>query len=306
VNQQEIIPGAFFEYTQTIKDIFTLIAGIRADQHNEYGLLITPRLHLRYQPTEQISLRASAGKGYRKTNVFAENYSIMASQRKIHFLEELKMENAWNYGINMTIDFKLFKFPAQFDLEYYHTDFINQVIVDMDSDPAAVFIYNLDGKSYSNSYQAQLSFEPVKRLKTLIAFRINDVKTTINDKLLERPFTNVYKGLVTLSYIFPKDHWQLDLTSQFNGKTRIPDTKKMPAALQREEYSPAWTNILGQVTYRVKRWEMYVGAENLLDFTQKDPITEAWAPYHTHFDTSMVWGPIVGAKYYTGVRYTIK
>ncbi len=306
VNDQEIIPGAFFEYTQTFKDVFTLIAGIRADHHNTYGTLITPRLHIRYQPTEKLTIRASAGKGYRKANIFAENYSIMASQRKIYFMEELKMEDAWNYGLNFTYDFKIQNFPAQFDVEYYHTTFINQVIVDMDADPASVYLYNLDGKSWSNSYQAQLSFEPVKRLKTLVAFRVNDVKSTINNTLQERPFTNIYKGLVTLSYILPGDRWQLDLTSQFNGPTRIPDTKKMPAALQRDTHSPAWTNILGQVTYRVKRWEIYVGGENLLNFTQKDPITEAWAPYHTHFDTSMVWGPIVGAKYYSGIRYTIK
>jgi outer membrane receptor for ferrienterochelin and colicins len=169
-----------------------------------------------------------------------------------------------------------------------------------------VFIYNLDGKSYSNIYQLQFTFEPLKNLNILGAFRINDVKVTENGNLVKKAMVNAYKGLITISYATRFNKWKFDLTTQFNGKARIPDTRKMPLLLQRPEYSPAYIQLLAQVTRHFKKFEVYLGGENLTNFTQKDPITEYWRPYHTHFDTSMVWGPIAGATIYAGLRFSIK
>ena len=305
-DRKEIVPGAFFEYTLQSSEKLTLIAGLRADHHNSYGFFFTPRMHLRYAFGTGTILRASAGKGYRTANILSENYSIMASQRVIHINNDLKQENAWNFGLNVTQDLQLFGREAQFDAEGYRTWFINQVIVDLDSLPAGVFVYNLDGKSYSNIFQLQFSFEPVKRLSVLAAIRFNDVKITEGGKLREKAMSNKYKGLFTASYATPFDKWRFDLTVQLNGKARIPDTRKMPAILQREPYSPVYTQLLAQVTRKFKYFEVYLGGENLTNFTQKDPVTEYWRPYHTHFDTSMVWGPIVGATVYAGLRYTVK
>jgi hypothetical protein len=153
---------------------------------------------------------------------------------------------------------------------------------------------------------AQITFLPVNRLSVLAAFRVSDVKTTINNKLQEKPMVNAYKGIVSLNYATKFDKWKFDLTTQFNGKARIPDTQKMPVSLQREAYSPAYMQVFAQVTRKFKKFEVYLGGENLTNFTQKDPVTEAFAPYHTHFDTSMVWGPLVGATVYAGFRYVIK
>lgn len=305
-NRVESVYGAFFEYTFHFQDVLSVIAGIRADHHNTFGTFYTPRLNIKYQLNETLTLRGSAGKGYRTANVFAENYSLMASQRLLEFAEPLKQEEAWNFGINLTKDFMLFSRKAQFDIEGYRTNFISQVIVDMDSLPQSVFFYNLHGKSFSNSMQAQLTMEPVRHFTVLMAFRINDVKTTIGGKLQDKPFVNAFKGLVTLQYSTKFEIWKFDLTGQLNGPARIADTQKMPASLQRNSHSPTNFNLLAQVTKKYKHFDVYLGGENLTNFTQKDPITEANAPYHTHFDTSMVWGPIVGTSIYAGIRFTIK
>ena len=306
MDRKEIVPGAYLEYNWTPVENLTLIGGIRADHHNKYGLFFTPRFHLRYKILPTTSLRASAGKGYRTANLFAENFSIMASQRIIHIEKNLKQEEAWNFGINLTHDFKLFGRDAQVDFEAYRTNFISQIITDFDSIPSDVFFYNLNGKSYANSYMAQITFLPVERLSVLAALRVSDVKTTINNVLRQKQMVNRYKGILSLNYATKFDKWKFDLTTQFNGKARIPDTKNMPELLQRGEYSPSYIQVLAQVTRKFKLFEVYLGGENLTNFTQKDPVTEAFAPYHTHFDTSMVWGPLVGATVYAGFRYTLK
>ena len=49
-----------------------------------------------------------------------------------------------------------------------------------------------------------------------------------------------------------------------------------------------------------------MGGENLTNFTQDNRITEFQRPYHTWFDGSMVWGPVVGMTVYAGIRLTLK
>jgi len=304
-NRTEWVPGAFFEYTLNVKEKFAMIIGARIDYNSLYGWCFTPRLHLKYKFNESTVLRASAGKGYRTVNVFAENTGIFVSQRSLLFLENLNQEEAWNFGINFTKDFKLFNNKAEFSIDAYRTSFVNQVIVDVDSLPTAVFFSNLHGRSYANSIQAQFTFEPLSRFSVTAAFRVNDVKITENGELRIKPFVNSYKGLLTLSYATKWAKWKFDLTGQMNGPQRLPDTRKMPVSLQQPEYSPAYFQLLGQITRKFKYVDLYLGGENLSNFTQNDPIVEYWKPYHTHFDGSMGWGPIVGLTVYAGVRITI-
>jgi hypothetical protein len=301
----ESVAGAFFEYTYNLKDKFTLIAGIRADYDNIYGMFYTPRLNLRYKFNETTILRGSAGMGYRTANIISENLSLLASQRQLITVEPLDQEKAVNFGVNFIKEFKIFKRKAEFDIDVYRTQFLNQVIVDMDSMPTAVYFYNLNGQSYSNSYQAQFSFEPVKRFTALLAFRINDVKTTIDGVLQQRPFVSKYKGLVTLSYATKFEKWKFDFTTQFNGSSRLPNQSKMPEVLRRPENTPEYIILNAQVTKKFRNFDIYLGCENITDFRQLDPITEPSRPYHTHFDTAMTWGPVVGRTFYLGFRYKL-
>ena len=59
----------------------------------------------------------------------------------------------------------------------------------------------------------------------------------------------------------------------------------------------------GQVSRAFKRWEIYVGGENLLNFRQPDAIRGAANPFGSEFDASMVWGPITGRVIYAGMRF---
>ncbi|MEI7500685.1 MAG: TonB-dependent receptor [Bacteroidota bacterium] len=306
MDRSEWSAGAFFEYTYDIKDKFTLIVGLRGDYNNRFGYFVTPRLHLRVNLTKDISLRGSIGKGYRSPNLLAENSAVFISQRALNFAPDLANEEAWNYGMNLTWNFKLFGHKAEFSVDAYRTSFVKQVIVDQDSLPTAVFFYNLNGKSYANVLQAQLIFAPIHQLSITMAFRLNDVKTTEGGTLKKKAMVNAYKGLLTVSYATKFEKWKFDLTGQLNGPARLPDTQKMPEFLMRRAYSPTWFNLLAQVTRKFRNFDIYIGGENLTNFRQMDPISEYWKPYHTHFDASMAWGPIVGITIYAGIRLTIK
>lgn len=304
--RRESVPGGFFEYTYKNHDKFTLILGLRADFHNIYGTIITPRLHMKYNVNEHTIFRASAGKGYRTPNIIAENNFLLASSRKLIIKNELKMEEAWNYGVNLTKYFNIFGREISLNAEYYRTDFINQAIIDRDQDISKIIIYNLDGKSYSNSFQIEAVYELFKGLDLVAAFRYNDVKMTINEKLLTKPLVNIYKGLINLSYISNLKKWQFDFTAQFNGESRLPNTDGNSEEYKMATKSSKYTLINAQVTKFFRKWEIYIGGENLTNFKQENPIIGADDPFGKFFDSSMVWGPITGIKIYTGFRYYIK
>ncbi len=306
-NRTEFVPGVFGQYTYTYPEKFNGIAGLRLDHNSVYGLLITPRLHLRYNLDQHTALRASAGRGYRSANVLTENTGVLASSRVLHFAEEFDLERAWNYGLNITRGFSLKEGrEINASVDFYRTDFQNQVVVDMDSDPGAVYFFNLNGKSYSNSFQAEVSLEPVERFDITLAYRFSDVKSTINGQLLEVPLTTRYKGLLTLSYATPFRKWAFDFTGQLNGQSRLPDTRMNPPEYRLEEYSPQYVVLHAQVSKRFKWFEIYAGGENLTDFRQENPILAPDDPFGPNFDASMVWGPLLGRRFYAGIRYTLK
>jgi len=305
-NRIESNVGGFFEYTLDLHDRFVVIAGVRADYNNLYGWIYTPRLHARVQIDKKTVLRGSIGKGYRTANPLAENTGLFMSQRKLHFASDLDQESAWNYGLNFTTEFTAFGRKMDIAIDMYYTSFQKQVVVDVDSLPTEVFFYNLNGESSAFSAQVQLTLRPLEGLTAIGAFRFNDVRMTEGGRLRQKAMVNAYKALITLSYATKFEKWKFDLTGQLNGPARLPDTGKLPETLRQPDYSPVWFNLLAQVTKKFKRFDVYIGGENLTNYRQKDPIIEANAPYHTYFDGSMVWGPVTGIMIYAGVRYTLK
>jgi len=302
LSRTEYVPGIFAEYTFTRKAL-TAMAGFRADHNSVYGTFITPRFHIRYNILDHVHLRASAGKGYRSPNVLAENNFLLASNRKLNIAPDLKMENAWNYGFTVHGFIPVFGKELSLMGEWFYTDFNNQVVIDMDTDPHAVNFSNLQGRSYASSFQIEANIEPVKGLTVTLAHRMNDVKTTINENLREKPLTNRTKSLMTLSYQSPLRKWQYDFTTQFNGGGRLPDPDSNRPLWERE-FKP-FTIMNAQITRNFKTWSVYGGAENITGFVQKNPIIDIQNPFGTDFDASMVWGPMHGRTFYLGFRWAL-
>lgn len=302
--QNEFIPGLFAEYTFNWKKKFVAMIGLRGDYHSDEGFFVTPRLHLKYDPWKHLYFRASVGKGYRTMHVLGENNYLMASSRTIDTADDLKRDESWNYGVSATGYIPTGK-NRQITViaEWYYTQFQNQVVMDMDSDPHKVSFYNLDGRSYANNFQVEVSYEFFRGFNVTAAHRITDVKQTIGGELRRKPLTGRFKTLLTIMYQTPLKKWQFDVTGQLNGGGRLPDPDASNA-LWKETYGN-YPILNAQVTKRFKTWSIYLGAENILDFTQKEPIIDAANPFGNNFDASMVWGPMHGRKFYIGGRWNL-
>ncbi|MGV3600930.1 MAG: TonB-dependent receptor [Dyadobacter fermentans] len=313
LKRNESVPGAFFEYTYNHLDKFVMVAGGRVDFHNLYGTQWTPRLHLKYSLTDQTTLRASAGRGFRVANPLAEYYGNLVSSRNVTFREAIRPEVSWNYGASVTQEFKLGEMSGSFIMDFYRTDFENQLVADME-DPRYIRFYNLEGKAYANSFQAEANLTPIKRFELKLAYRLFDVKQTIRNvydasTLQPRMMVSRDRVLFNAGYALPYDKWKFDATVQWNGKRRLPYMGHVPdhhvPDNLRSTMSPSFYNLNAQITRTFPKWDIYLGGENLANFRQKDPIMGANDPFGQHFDAGMAWGPVVGRMIYAGMRYKI-
>ena len=299
-DDKETTSGAYAQYTYNLNDKIVAMAGVRADHSSRYGTFVTPRFHLKLTPNEIVSLRLSAGKGYRTVHALAENNNLLASGRQL-VIDDLEQERAWNYGASGSFYIPLFGKTLKLNAEYYHTHFSQQAVIDYDTNPNEIRITNLDGRSYSNTVQVDATYPIVKGLELTAAWRWNDVKCTYGGELMEKPLTSRYKGLVTASYKTPLGLWQVDATLQLNGGGRMPK----PVNGLWDERFQAYEQVSAQITRWFRHFSVYIGGENLTGFHQKQTIINAEDPWSPLFDPTMVWGPVHGAMFYAGIRINI-
>ena len=304
-NEKETTPGAYAQYTYTLGTKLTAMAGVRFDHSSLYGNFFTPRFHVKYSPIDAISIRLSAGKGYRTVFALAEYNYLLSSGRNLNISKDLKQEEAWNYGLSTAFYIPMFGKTLKLNAEYYYTDFKNQAVVDYESDKDLIAIYNLMGKSYSHTFQIDASYPLLKGLEITAAYRLNDVKCTYDygKTLKEKPLTSKYKALFTASYKTPLGLWQFDATVQLNGGGRNPEPYQLADGSQ--SWSPrfhSFGQVSAQVTRWFRHWSIYVGGENLTVFKQKTPIYGASNPWGSDFEPTLVWGPVEGRMFYAGVR----
>jgi outer membrane receptor for ferrienterochelin and colicin len=313
-DRKEFVPGVFMEYNYDAGGKFSAIAGLRLDHHNLFGPLYTPRLHLRYNATETTTFRVSGGRGIRLANLLTENTGVLASARQFvftglqtNYAYGYKPDMAWNYGVNLSQDFTLDYRAGAITVDYFYTDFENQVVLDMDYSAREARFFGLTGRSFSQSFQFQVDYELLRRFDLRMAYRWLDVQTDYTNGRLTRPLIPQHRGFVNLAYE-TKNLWKFDLTVQALGKQRIPDTSANLPQYQREAYSPSYMLMNAQVTRDIKdKWSVYLGVENINNFTLDNPIIAADDPFgaHINLDSSLVWGPIFGRMVYAGFRFRV-
>lgn len=306
----EAVPGAYVEYVFG-KDChkFGAIVGGRVDYHNLYGWLYTPRAHLKYNFLPDLIVRLSAGRGYRAPNTYADNLGIFVSSKKLEVLETPDIEDAWNGGINITSRFQLWQREGSLMLDAYHTYFNNQWIADQYSSSTSVYYYNLKGSSYASSLQGTLTYEPILRLLLKAAWRYNDVKTDyLSLPDVSKPLISNHKALFNAAFSDRSEKWRFDATLQWEGTKPLPQAaghQHAPDADASIQRSPDYFQLMGQVTRVFKIWEVYLGGENLLNYTQHQVILGSENPFGNNFDATQIWGPVMGIRVYAGIRLNI-
>ena len=303
--------GGFFEYSYDNLDKLSLVAGLRYDIHNNIGSFFTPRFHLRFQPLDKSVFRFSIGSGRKSSNIFSENQGVFSSGRNIKILAKtargkfygLNPEKAWNYGISFRQGFTLNNQEGDVTIDYYITDFQNQIVVDFEKQGELQF-YNLEGKSFAKSFQIEIDYSINNNVNLKSAFKNYDVKKQYNSGFKQNPLTPKNRFFINLDYSSnPNENnaqWRFDFTYNWIGKQRLPLHSGQSLL---KGYSPSYVLMNTQLT-RVfsEKFDIYLGAENLGSYTQNNPILGNNNPFGTNFDSTLIYAPINGAMIYLGLR----
>ena len=305
-SRRENAISGFGEYNLTVEDKFTFVGGLNLQYNSLHGWLFAPRANVRWSPADWLTLRALGGRGYRTANIFTDNLGIFSSNKYFFIADDLDLlEDAWTWGGNITfyLPFGAEGTDTYLSFDYFHNDFNKQVVMDPEVGPDVIYFYNLDGKSYTNTWQADFSVDPIERFNITATFRYTDAKVTLkNQGLVERPMTSRFKGVLNMQYATAMNKWTFDFTAQLNGPMRLP---KFAAQEWGMETSPVYPMFYAQVTRKFKGFDVYAGAENIGGYRQHDAIIGTDMPLYNRFDATNVWGPLMGRKFYLGVRYTL-
>ncbi len=322
--------GVFGEYTynrpapemgEDIND-WTIVVGARADYHSRIGgIFITPRLHVKYNFSENTVLRFAGGRGVRAANVLVENIGSMVTNRQIEINNSLKLEDAWNVGLSFVHKFFVGESGnINLSADIYRTDFVNQIVADFDSDHTKIQFYNLNGKSFSNAGMIMLNFDHILPnilgggLTSKLVFKFNDVRSTFGGKLLETPLVPRSRGLVTLDWKSKNEKLAISNSAQRIGAQRLATTHVFPheihktlSTAQLTGIAPSFWLFNSQISYKfLPNLEFYLGGENLADFRQQNPIISANDPTDAYFDAMQIYAPLTGRRVYGGLRWFLE
>lgn len=309
--------GVFGEYTFKSGDKFSSIIGLRGDWFYGQGFKVSPRVTLKYMPIDEIVIRANGGRGLRYSTPLVDNIGVFSTGKTfVGAFDKHILEDAWTFGGNLTY---YLPFGASsntyLSIDYFRTQFAQQMVVDYEHQVNAINFYALNGKrSYTDNFQLDFSVDPVERFNITATFRYTNAKIELEGQgLVEKPMTSRFKGVLNLQYATRLSKWIFDFTASLNGSCRVynfmEDLRGADGELlYKDGRTPVYPMLYAQVTRRFKGWDVYLGAENLTNFRQEQVLIGQVGNdgfVNPRFDASCIWGPLMGIKAHIGFRFTL-
>ena len=322
--------GAYGEYTYNSGEKLSVIAGLRGDWFLGQGFKVSPRVTLKYMPVDEIVIRANGGRGLRYSTPLVDNIGVFSTGKQfVGDFNEHILEDAWTFGGNITY---YFHFGASsntyLSFDFFRTQFDQQMVIDYEFGRNQIHFYALDGRqAYTDNFQLDFSIDPVERFNITATFRYTNALQQMkgSEMPVEKPMTSRFKGVLNLQYATNLNKWIFDFTASLNGSCRVYDFMKelnVDGTMTQEPKdgvervykngrTPVYPMLYAQITRRFKGWDVYIGAENLTNYTQEyvilgtrgeDGLVNPLAP---SFDASCVWGPLMGIKAHIGFRFTL-
>ena len=308
--------GAFGEAVY-VTDKLKMVLGARIDHHNYYRWFVTPRTHIKWDINRNNSLFVQGGYGRRQAYVLSENLPYFINNRWVNadFLNRsdygnlpygFNQERGWNYGISYLRRLMFLGYPSTISVDIFRNQFDSRIVLDQEK-TYEVNLVQLTGSDagFSESIHTEWSFMPAMRFEVRLAYRyINNIQK-LGDEMRIKPLLSRHRGLATLTYK-TRNKWYFDFVSSINGPKRLfarPQIIPTPTVQQLETPTYALFNMQVRKTWS-SGLEVYLGAENIGNFRQLDPIYTN--PDTGGIDASYSWGPSNGRLFYLGVRYELK
>jgi outer membrane receptor for ferrienterochelin and colicins len=306
-----------------------LLLGARYDYNTIHGSIITPRLALKWKPTENDILRLNFGTGFRVVNLFTEDHQALTGARDVEIVDELKPETSYNLNINYLKKYKLENLGVlNLEISSWHTYFTNRIFANYDIDPDKIIYDNLNGYSKIFGLSANADWIAPFGLKATLGASYFDPLTEQDGETFIPLFTEKYSLNWAVNYEIPSWFLSIDYTGNLTGSMRLPLLSDLDL---RREYSPPFTIQNIQFTYKkFRNLEIYSGVKNIFNWTPNrgnpfliaranDPfdkniqfdangnaLATADNPYGLTFDPTYAYASNQGTRLFFGLRYTLR
>jgi outer membrane receptor for ferrienterochelin and colicins len=85
---------------------------------------------------------------------------------------------------------------------------------------------------------------------------------------IQKPLVSRNKGLINIAYHSLNEKWRFDFTVQYDGRKRLTNTHSHDQnVVSPNTKSPAYAMVIAQATKVFKKFEIYIGGENLTNYT---------------------------------------
>ncbi len=263
--------AAFAQDTISILDekLF-LIPGCRIDfapcvQDSAVNFMATPKIALKYNPSEFTALRLSYGMGYKiptlkeKYWIFKHSYAPGAANFILYGNPDLIPEksHSLNFGIEQNVN-NLFKINVGAYFNYI-IDLIDGVVKDATSTPQIREYKNVD-KAITFGADINLSTE-LERFKGKIGYAYTEAKAydKTTDDWQDLALRVRHRITLSLEYLIPVIETSVSLNAQWNSKQLL--------SMGTEYYTPDYLMVGASVSKKIwdEKLEIYFGADNVLN-----------------------------------------
>ena len=289
-----------------------ILIGGRLDKHNLIkGLIFSPRANLRYNPTENINLRASYSYGFRAPQAFDEDLhidNVGGTVSMIRLADDLRVEKSQSMSLSADLYHSWGDWQGNLLVEGFYTDlhdvfalkeigFEDGILIKErhNESGARVFGGNLEGKiAWRNVFQMQLGLTATRsRYKEARAWS-DDVQAT--RRMFRTPSLN---GYMTASYN-PMKQLTLALSGTYTGKMLVEHHAGMIAANTTVETPHFWDMGI-KASYDFRLWQsctlqLNAGVQNILNSFQKD------FDHGADRDSGYIYGPTLPRCFYLGIK----
>ena len=301
---RRFIPGVLMQdEVRMAGGALTVLGGLRADHHGEHGVILAPRMALKWDATDRTALRVNAGTGFRVVNLFTEDHAALTGAREVVIASELAPERSRSVTLNLNRIIEFGRNPMMIDVDLFHTRFSNRIRPDYDADPNLIVYRNLAGHAVSRGLSVAFNHNvDFDRFLYSAGVTFQDVHLAGADGTREDEFfAPRVRAVFSATYAMRSLPLTLDYTGSVTGPMRLPSYDE-PFA--RPERSPAWSMHGVQAGWSLGGdASVQLAVKNALDFTQPSPLVDPANPFGDAFDTAYVYGPMRGRHIMFGVRY---
>ena len=290
-----------------------ILIGGRLDKHNLIkGLIFSPRANFRYNPTENINLRASYSYGFRAPQAFDEDLhidNVGGTVSMIRLAEDLRVEKSQSVSVSADLYHSWGNWQGNLLVEGFFTDLGDVfALKEIGFDEKGILIkerYNESGaRVFGGNFEGKIAWKDVFQLQmgiTAQSSKYKEARSWADDVEATRKMfrTPDFHGYMTASYN-PLKQLTLSLSGTYTGKMLVEHHAGMIAKNETVQ-TPGFWDMGFKVAYEFKIYKSFAlqlnaGMQNIFNSFQRDFDSGA------DRDSGYIYGPTLPRTAYFGIK----